>query len=63
MNYSEVIKKSVEANNGRALQGLMDLVVARPLKPARCLAGRGSNADRACLALGLIRHWPVTFVD
>ena len=72
VNYSEVIKKSVEAggkaNEARAVLRLMDLLVVPFDEPqaveAGALFGRTrvkglSFADRACLALGLIRQWPV----
>jgi ribonuclease VapC len=72
VNYSEVIKKSVEAggqaNETRVLLRFMDLVVVPFDEPQAVEAGalfgqtRGkglSFADRACLALGLMRRWPV----
>lgn len=72
VNYSEVIKKSVEAG-GRAgethaLLRLMDLVVVSFDEPQAVAAGelyiqtrvKGlSFADRACLSLGIRRRCPV----
>ena len=76
VNYSEVIKKSVEsggqAQETRTLLRLMDLVVV-PFDEAQAFqAGvlfgqtkvKGlSFADRACLGLGLLRMWPVMTTD
>lgn len=72
VNYSEVIKKAVEAggkaSETQALLRLMDLVVVAFDEPQAVAAGalfgqtrvKGlSFADRACLGLGISRHWPV----
>lgn len=76
VNYSEVIKKSVEAGGKagetRALLRLMDLVVVAFDEPQAVAAGALfehtrnmglSFADRACLGLGLARHWPVVTAE
>jgi PIN domain nuclease of toxin-antitoxin system len=72
VNYSEVIKKAVEAggnaNETRGLLRLMDLVVVAFDEPqavaAGALFGQTRNlglsfADRACLGLGIARNCPV----
>ena len=76
VNYSEVIKKSVEAGaeaqEARRLLRLMDLVVVPFDEGQAFQAGllfrqtkmNGlSFADRACLGLGLLRKWPVLTTD
>lgn len=76
VNYSEVIKKSVEAG-GRAaethaLLRLMDMVVVAFDEPQAVAAGelyiqtrvKGlSFADRACLSLGIRRRCPVVTAE
>lgn len=72
VNYSEVIKKSVEAGakagDARAVLRLMELLVVPFDEPQAAKAGaiyeqtrvKGlSFADRACLALGLLRRCPI----
>jgi PIN domain nuclease of toxin-antitoxin system len=72
VNYSEVIKKAVEAGGNasqtRGLLRLMDLVVIAFDEPQAVAAGALfgptrsmglSFADRACLGLGISRNWPV----
>lgn len=76
VNYSEVIKKSVEAGGNagetRTLLRLMHLVVVAFDEPQAVTAGalfgqtrvKGlSFADRACLALGMHRQWPVVTAE
>ena len=76
VNYSEVVKKSVEAGGQaretRVLLRLMALVVA-PFDESQAFEAGAlfsrtevsglSFADRACLALGLLRKWPVLTTD
>ena len=76
VNYSEVIKKSVElggkASETRALLRLMDLVVFAFDEPQAVAAGALfeqtrmlglSFADRACLGLGIAHRWPVVTAE
>lgn len=76
VNYSEVIKKSVEAggqaNESRQLLRLMGLVIVPFDEPQAAEAGALfahtraiglSFADRACLVLGLMRKCPVLTTD
>ena len=76
VNYSEVIKKSVEAGGKagetRALLRLMDFVVIAFDEPQAVAAGALfeqtrsmglSFADRACLGLGIAREWPVVTAE
>lgn len=76
VNYSEVIKKSVEsggrAGETHALLRLMDLVVVSFDEPQAVAAGelyiqtrvKGlSFADRACLSLGIRRRCPVVTAE
>lgn len=76
VNYSEVIKKSVEAGGyageTHALLRLMDLVVVSFDEPQAVAAGelfiqtrvKGlSFADRACLSLGIRRRCPVVTAE
>jgi PIN domain nuclease of toxin-antitoxin system len=72
VNYSEVIKKAVEAGGNASethgLLRLMDLAVVAFDEPQAVAAGELfrqtrsmglSFADRACLGLGISRKWPV----
>ena len=76
VNYSEVIKKAVEAggkaSETRALLRLMDLAVIAFDEPQAVTAGelfrqtrvKGlSFADRACLGLGISRRCPVVTAE
>jgi len=76
VNYSEVIKKAVEAggkaSETRAVLRLMDLVVFAFDEPQAVAAGALfeqtrmlglSFADRACLGLGIAHRWPVVTAE